>query len=104
MFDNTLKTLRDIFPEHKTNGLKMDTPKERAEYFAKLWDEWKDTEITLNAIDNYEMYGIRYDLPKIEIRKILNAMEISEFWDYQIRGRKIRFKNETMAMIFRLKL
>ncbi len=102
---NKMQTISTLFPPELWGNVKLDTPEERATHFNELWSEWEITEIDLPRGDT-TMVATRYEYlnAKQVTKKFANKYKLKEFWDYQLRRNTIRFKDEHMAMLFKLSL
>jgi hypothetical protein len=95
----------DLFPDDVVKQHDLTSPAKRSKYFMQLWDSWSATEIDLSNYkkpktspghNRYEWY---VDSP---VRAYAKKKGIKEFWEYQLRGNCIRFKDEDTAILFRL--
>ena len=95
----------DLFPPEVVTEYNLDSPEARAEYFMDLWFEWEKTSITLKPeLYNIPSMYVRYEaLRTVDIvRNFAKKHNLKEFWDYQVRGKEVRFKDEDTALLFRL--
>ena len=97
-----IKTIDSLFPNKEEMGLQ--TPADRTEYFTELWEQWEATEIDLKNQRGPELYGVRFQewTPTEKLKEFAKKHNIKQFWEYQIRGNKVRFKSEDVALLFKL--
>ena len=81
----------DLFPDDVVKQHDLTSPAKRSKYFMQLWDSWSAT--------NHQRYEWYVDSP---VRAYAKKLGIKEFWEYQLRGNCIRFKDEDTAFLFRL--
>lgn len=95
----------DLFPAEDVKTLGLETPEARAEYFMDLWFDWESTNIVLpkkiipGMMSRHENY-----IGRNNVMQFAKKHNLKEFWEFQVRGREVRFKDEDMALLFRLTL
>ena len=100
-----VQTWSDLFPNDLVEDLGLETPEARSEYFLDLWLEWESTSIKLRKRNMPSMYARYGDWQaREEVLSFARKHDLKEFWDFQVRGEEIRFKDENNALLFRLTL
>lgn len=92
------KIYSEIFPDElmlNAFGTTMPSQAVKNEYFFSCWMDWKNNELrTFRTIPPSTF--------KVQIKQICNSLGLKEFWDYQIRGFAIRFKDAELLAFFRI--
>jgi hypothetical protein len=108
MQEKLIQSWDDLFPPAEVEEYGLHTPEERSNYFMKLWDEWVSTNIDLRKYTpkhSIDLASHRYNWYQNDVaRQFAHEQGLKEFWDYQVRGDEVRFKDDDMALLFRLTL
>lgn len=88
---------QNIFPDElMLSAFKTTTPsqQQKNEYFFNCWMDWKNNECkgSLAVISNASFKSIT--------KRFCESMGLKEFWDYQIKGLQVRFKEPTMKAFY----
>ncbi len=98
----------ELFPPAEVEEYGIQNISDRSKYFLKLWDEWVSTNINLRLYSprhSVDLATHRYNWYHNDTaRQFAKEQGLREFWDYQVRGDEVRFKDEDMALLFRLTL
>jgi hypothetical protein len=94
---NTIKRSKiycDIYPDDlmlAAFGTISPSITERNEYFFNKWMSWRDQRLLLPP-----------GMSKQHVNTVCKNLGYRDFWDYQIRGRTVRFSDPDMLAFFRL--
>lgn len=105
--DRLVQSWSNLFPQELVERHDLDTPEKRSIYFYNLWEQWDITEIDLSKYKRpHEIAGgVRYSwYLSNPVREFAQKHNLKEFWDYQLRMSKVRFKDMDMALLFRLSI
>lgn len=105
--DKLIQSWNNLFPEELVEEHDLGTPEKRSVYFFNLWEQWGTTEIDLSKYRRpHEVNGgVRYSwYLSNPAREFAKKHSLREFWEYQVRGTAVRFKDKDMALLFRLSI
>jgi hypothetical protein len=96
------KLYSEIFPE----SLMMDafgttTPSQskKNEYFFNCWMSWRDNEFKTSALFVPAITPAGF---KTLVKTSCKQMGLKEFWDFQVRGFTVRFRDPEMKAFFKI--
>lgn len=88
----------NLFPEDlmlSAFGTTMPSQSDKNAYFFNCWMNWKDNELRCFSTVTPSVF-------KKSIKETCNQLGLKEFWDYQVRGFAIRFKDTELLAFFRI--
>lgn len=91
-------TYQNIFPDDMMLAAfdtTTPTQQQKNEYFFNCWMNWKDNAckcITTTTPSSF----------KTATKKFCNEAGLKEFWDYQVKGYQVRFKEPTMKAFYKV--
>ncbi len=90
------KTYQHLFPDDlMLSAFNTTTPtqQQKNEYFFNCWMNWKENECRCNTQTSSSLF-------KSLTKQFCDGMGLKEFWDYQLKGHQIRFKEPTMKAFY----
>ena len=101
--EKLIQSWDNLFSPEEVKEHGLETPEARSEFFMDLWMQWEPTNIKLQKIHVPSMYSRYGDfLGREKVMKFANKHKLRESWDRQMRGQEVRFKDDDMALLFRL--
>ena len=96
------KLYSELFPEElmmQTFGTTTPSQSKKNEHFFNWWVEWKNNEIKTAALFSPATTPTQF---KALVKASCKQMGLREFWDYQIRGFSVRFREPEMKAFFKI--
>jgi hypothetical protein len=87
-------TYQAIYPDElmvRAFGTVTPSVLQKNTYFFQQWVEWKSQGITLSI-----------DVPRSAVIDVCRKIGLKEFWDYQLRGRVLRFSSAEFLAFFKM--
>lgn len=92
----------ELFPEDlmmQTFGTTMPAQSKKNEHFFNCWMEWRNNEIKTSALFSESTSPSQF---RFLVKTNCKQMGLREFWDYQIRGFSVRFREPEMKAFFKI--
>lgn len=96
------KIYSDLFPEElmmQTFGTTSPSQSVKNEHFFNCWMKWKINEFKTSALISPTTSPTQF---KTLVRHSCKQMGLREFWDYQVRGFSVRFREPEMKAFFKI--
>jgi hypothetical protein len=92
----------ELFPEDlmmQTFGTTTPSQSKKNEYFFDCWMQWRNNEIKTSALFTPTTTPTQF---KTLVKVTCKQMGLREFWDYQVRGYSVRFREPEMKAFFKI--
>jgi|LauGreDrversion4_2_1035121.scaffolds.fasta_scaffold158064_3 hypothetical protein len=96
------KLYSEIFPESlmmETFGTTTPTQSKKNEHFFNCWMAWRDNEFKTSALFVPAITPVQF---KNLVKTSCKQMGLREFWDFQVRGFTVRFRDSEMKAFFKI--
>lgn len=96
------KLYSEIFPEDlmlATFGTTTPPQSKKNEYFFNCWMDWRDNELKTEILNAHGPTPVQF---KNLVKTVCKKMGLKEFWDFQVRGFTVRFKESEMKAFFKI--
>jgi len=96
------KLYSEIFPESlmmETFGTTTPSQSKKNEYFFNCWMKWRDNEFKTAALFVPAITPAQF---KTLVKASCKQLGLREFWDFQVRGFTVRFRDSDMKAFFKI--
>ena len=80
-------------------GTTTPAQSKKNEYFFDCWMEWRNNEFKTAALFSPTTSPVQF---KTLVKTTCKQMGLREFWDYQVRGYSVRFREPEMKAFFKI--
>ena len=83
----------------ETFGTTTPSQSKKNEYFFNCWMVWRDNEFKTSALFSKSQTPHQY---KALVKSVCKKIGLLEFWDFQVRGYTVRFREPEMLAFFKI--